>query len=106
MLTVKNRRISMPNNKSKYTLDNLREHTVTIRAQSAEVQGKQQAFINQAFVDFDDYLDRVEKQPATLVRNVRLLLACKLFNHVYLAFILAESGLIVDAVLCERNALE
>jgi len=34
------------------------------------------------------------------------MLACKLMNHVYSGLILAENGLILDSILCERNALE
>lgn len=62
--------------------------------------------IDQEFEDFDNYFKDIENQQPSLERNVRMMLACKLFNHVYSAFILAESGLLVDAVLCERNALE
>ena len=90
----------------KYALENLRRHSETVRAQSAAIQREQRSFIDRSFAEFSDYLAEVERQPATLERNVRLMLACKLLNHVYSSLILAEYGLIVDAILCERNALE
>jgi hypothetical protein len=91
---------------SKYSLENLRKHTEFVRLKSLELQNDQQSFIDQAFSDFSENIDEVQQKPATLERNVRLVLACKMFNHVYSGFILAERGLIVNAVLCQRNALE
>jgi hypothetical protein len=91
---------------TKCTFDNLRRHTETIRVQTFSVLQEHRSFIDQEFIAFDNYLSELEKQPATLERNVKMTLACKLLNHVYSAFILAESGLIVDVIFCERNALE
>jgi len=101
------RRTSKPKMRNrKYTFNNLRRHTESIRVQTSSTLQKMRPSIDQAFDDFDNYLSEVESQLPTLERNVRMTLACKLLNHVYSAFILTESGLIVDAVLCERNALE
>ncbi len=90
----------------KYSFDNLRKHTESIRVQTSGTLQEMHLSIDQAFADFDTYLAEVERQPPSLERNIRMILACKLLNHMYSAFILAESGLIVDALLCERNALE
>lgn len=92
--------------KQKYSFNNLRRHTLSIRTQVSSALKNVRPSIDQAFEDFDSNFTELENQPTTLDRNVRLMLACKLLNHVYSAFILAESGLLVDAVLCERNALE
>ena len=62
--------------------------------------------IIKAFDDFDTFLHDLGNEPVSLKRNVTMMLACKLFNHGYSGLILAESGLIVDSILCERNALE
>lgn len=91
---------------TKYTFDGLRRLTQDIRRQSAKIVDEQRSLIDKAFIDFDNYFAEVEKQPPTLERNVRMMLACQFFNHLYSAIILAESGLIVDAFLFERNALE
>jgi len=42
----------------------------------------------------------------TVERNVKLLLATKFINHVYSAFTLTENGLLSDAAICERSAIE
>ncbi|MBW4693347.1 MAG: hypothetical protein KME27_16470 [Lyngbya sp. HA4199-MV5] len=91
---------------SRYSLEKLRKHSESVRLKSLSLQKEQQDFIEKAFADFSENLAEIEQQPPTLERNVKLILACKLFNHVYSGFILAERGLIVNAVLCERNALE
>ena len=91
---------------TKYTFNNMRRHTKAIRVRTSSVLQEHSSAIDQEFAAFDNYLSELEKQPATLERNVKMMLACKFLNHVYSAFILAESGLIVDAILCERNALE
>ncbi|MCO6451998.1 MAG: hypothetical protein J5I90_14540 [Caldilineales bacterium] len=90
----------------KFTFDNLRNHTESIRVQTSNTLQEMRPSIEQAFAYFDDCLVEVESQPPSLERNTKMMLACKSLNHVYSAFLLVESGLIVDAVLCERNALE
>lgn len=90
----------------KFAFANLRKHTQTIRSNIAKVFNENRESISKAFDDFDAYFHDLENQSISLKKNVRLMLACKLLNHVYSGLILAESGLIVDAILCERNALE
>ncbi len=91
---------------TKYSLENLRKHTGIILAQSEGLDGHHSTFMAQAFAEFSDFIADVESQPLALLRNVRLMLACKLLNHVYSSLILGERGLMVDAISCERNALE
>ena len=90
----------------KYAFGNLRRNTELICGQSGRILQEYRSLIDQEFADFDDFLNELENQPPSLDRNVRMMLACKFLNHVYSALVLAERGLIVDAVLCERNALE
>jgi hypothetical protein len=84
----------------------MREHTQAIRVQTRSVLRKHRLAIDQEFAAFDNFFSELEKQPVGLERNVKMILACKFLNHVYSAFFLAESDLIEDAILCERNALE
>ena len=91
---------------TKFSFAQLRRHTEYIRAETTATLRKNSSFIQEAFDTFDAYIKELEGQPATLERNVKLMLACKLLNHVYSALILTECGLIVDAILCGRNALE
>jgi hypothetical protein len=80
--------------KPRYDFDSLRRHT----AQGEPLRDGLRAF--------SDFVERLEREPPSLVRNVRLLLACRFFNHVYSALLLSEVGLTVDSVTCERTALE
>jgi hypothetical protein len=93
-------------NEQRYSFENLRKHTSAIRAQTASTLREHQSSIDRAFANFSKFINELEQQPISLERNVKMMLACKLLNHVYSALILAEYGLIVDALLCERNALE
>ncbi|MDR3715215.1 MAG: hypothetical protein P4L51_20575 [Puia sp.] len=90
----------------RYTFNNLERHTNSIRLGARKIIRKHRSFLNQAFSDFSKHLDEIEQQPPSLQRNVKLMLACKVFNHVYSGIILIESGLTVDAIICERSALE
>ena len=90
----------------RFTLDRLRTHSASIRAEIAPTLCTHSAQFDEALKEFSQFLDDLEAQPVTLQRNVKLMLSCKLLNHVYSALILAENGLIVDLILCERNALE
>jgi hypothetical protein len=93
-------------NESKYTFLKLRAHTKNICTQISPILNKHLSDTEKAFTNFDLFREELEQQPKSLIRNVKMMLACTLLNHVYSALILAESGLIVDAILCERNAIE
>jgi hypothetical protein len=91
---------------ARYTLERLRTHSASIRAKATCILRSYVQTIDEELRAFSDFVDALEGQPASLQRNVKLMLACKFLNHVYSALVLAENGLIVDAILCERNALE
>ena len=91
---------------ARFTLERLKTHSAAIRADAARILRSRAQTIDEELRAFSDFGDALEAEPASLQRNVKLLLACKFLNHVYSALLLAENGLIVDAVLCERNALE
>jgi hypothetical protein len=55
----------------KYTLDNLRKHTESIRVQSSHTLQAMQASIDQAFADFEGYLSEIESQPTSLERSTK-----------------------------------
>jgi hypothetical protein len=62
--------------------------------------------LREALRAFSDFVEKLEAQPASVLRNVQLLLACRFFNHVYSALLLSEAGLTADSLICERTALE
>jgi len=90
----------------KYGFDNLRKHSQAVRSDVSKIMDAKHEFIRLAFDNFDSYVSELQNQPVSASRNVKMMLACKLFNHVYAGMILAENGLIVDSALCGRNALE
>ena len=90
----------------KYSYDNLVIHTSYIRSKAKSIVEEQRVLLDEAFSDFSGALAELEQQPKSIERNVKMMLACKMFNHVYSGIILAESGLLADALLCERSALE
>lgn len=89
-----------------YSFSNLRRHSKDIQLKTTKLLRERTVQINEAFYKFNVFIEELEEQPKSLIRNVRLLLACQMLNHVYSGLILAENGMIVDAILCERNALE
>jgi hypothetical protein len=91
---------------SKYSFAKLRRHTECIRHEAAPLLAEHFGDIEKAFTDFSAFLTEIDRIEDTLERNVRNILACKFLNHVYSSFILTESGLTSDAILCKRNALE
>ena len=90
----------------RYNFSGLQAHTNSIRLGAQRAIRKQRNDLNQAFSDFNKFLADLERLPPSLDRNVRLELSCKVFNHVYSGLILVESGLVVDAIICERSAWE
>jgi len=92
--------------KHRYTLAGLRKHTRSIRSEASSISERHQATLDRAVRDFDRYFTALDEQTDDLRKNVRKLLATSFFNHWYAALLLAEVGLTVDALLCERNALE
>jgi hypothetical protein len=89
-----------------YSLGALQKQTKAIRTLTKKLLKKHRPTLEEALADFNRYFNDLEQQPPTLERNVKMLLACKFLNHIYSAIILTESGLVVDAVLCARNAIE
>jgi len=90
----------------RYNFSGLQAHTKSIRLGAQRAIRKHRDGLNQAFSDFNKFIADLECRPPSLDRNVRLELSCKVFNHVYSGLILAEAGMTVDAIICERSAWE
>lgn len=92
--------------RSRYTFSKMRRHSKEIRYKTTDIIDKNRIIIDKSFNEFDKFVASLENQEISLLRNANLILACKMLNHVYSAMMLAENGLMVDAILCERNAIE
>lgn len=92
-------------NVARYSLEELRRHTRDIRLTNAELLRQQGRIFDAAIHDFEQLLNELERSNDVL-SNVQKILATKFFNHWYSTLLLCEAGLMVDALACERNALE
>ena len=90
----------------RYNLPALRRHTRQIRTDAAPLVEQHQRRLDAAVRRFDEFFAQLDEQSDNLRKNVRKVLATSFFNHWYAALVLIESGLTVDGVLCQRNALE
>jgi len=77
-----------------------------IRSDAEPLISKNEMAWNDAVVMFSKYFQGLEETPKTTARNVKMLLTTRFMNHLYSCFLLVESGMIADAVTCERSAIE
>ncbi len=92
--------------RSQYSYKAIRKHSDRMRTSSAGIFLKHQRDLHSSFLAFDKYVADLESSTQGLLKNVRMLLACKFLNHILSSLLLAERGLVVDALSCQRNALE
>lgn len=90
----------------RYTFEKLKKHTAGIRSDAEPLISKNEMAWNDAIEMFSKYFQGLEEAPKTIDRNVKMLLATRFMNHLYSSFLLVESGMIADAVTCERSAIE
>jgi hypothetical protein len=90
----------------RYTFEKLKKHTAMIRSDAEPLVSKNEVAWNDAVEMFSKYFQGLEEAPKTTDRNVKMLLATRFMNHIYSSFLLAEGGMIADAVTCERSAIE
>jgi len=91
--------------KTRYCLETLRSHTRDIRLTCAEMVRQRMPVYDDALKCFENYFRSLEAKH-DLDHNIRAVLATKFFNHWYSTLLLCEAGLMVDALGCERSALE
>lgn len=91
---------------AKYSLPALRAHTDAVRQSAEALVSSAEPSIEDAFAQFSEFLALLQEEDKSLQRNVRQILSCRFFNHVYAGLLLVEAGLVADAVVCQRSALE
>jgi hypothetical protein len=91
---------------AKISFDSLIKHTDSIRNESWLIVQKHRREWNAALNAFSEFYEDLERSPSSIGRNVKLLLSTRFLNHVYSAFKLVECGLVADAIVCERSAIE
>jgi hypothetical protein len=90
----------------KYTFEKLQKHTQLIRSDTESLVLKNMKAWDDAVAIFSEYFQSLEDSPKSTARNVKMLLAARFMNHLYSSFLLVESGMISDAITCERSAIE
>lgn len=90
----------------RYSFTKLMEHTNQIKKETYKIKQEHFPDIEKAFMNFSVFFDVLEKKSQSLEKSVKMILACEFINHVYSALILTENGLILDAIVCGRSALE
>lgn len=90
----------------RYTFEKLKKHTELIRSDSEPFVLKNKEAWDDAVALFSEYFQSLEGSPESTARNVKMLLASRFINHVYSSFLLIESGMVSDAITCERSAIE
>ncbi len=96
----------MTEQSSRYSLAQLRIHTDSIVMANREQNEAHYRAFDKAVQAFDRRLSELERESVSAQRNVLMLLATRLFNHMYSTLLLSEAGLIHDAVGCERSLWE
>jgi len=89
-----------------YTFEKLIKHSASITRDSSSILVKHWESWDDAIKTFSEFYEKLEKSPLSIARNVKMVLSTRFFNHVYSALILVEKGLLSDAVICERSAVE
>jgi len=90
----------------RYTFEKLLKHTDVIRSDSKLLMLKTKEAWGEAVELFSKFFQDLENSPKSTARNVKMLLSTRFINHLYSSFLLSESGLISDAITCERSAIE
>lgn len=96
----------MSNSSNRYSLAKLRLHTGSIVGANRESNSEHDRALDEAIRAFDQRLAELEALEPSIQRNVLILLAARLFNHAYASLLLAEAGLMNDALGCERGLWE
>ncbi|NKN31915.1 hypothetical protein [Marichromatium bheemlicum] len=89
-----------------FSFDNLVIHSESIKERSIRVRSKFKKEWVEAVDEFSKFYVSLETSPKSTLRNVKLLLSTRFFNHVFSSLTLAEAGLLADAIVCERSSIE
>lgn len=94
------------NMNGKYLFHRLIKHTSNIELKTHKNFRNKRQELENNFQEFSHYLLKLENTQKSLENNVRKMLAARFINHIYSALLLLRSGLISNALICERAAIE
>jgi hypothetical protein len=85
---------------TRYTLGKLRKHS---NASRHRVNHKD---VVNGFDNCSKYVDTLETEEISLLRNVKMIQTGRFINHCYSSITLLEKSLYIDSILCLRAAME
>ena len=90
----------------RYQFDLLYRHSNELALDTRRTFKKEVVTVKASFGFLAQHLDRLERQPKSHVRNVRMALTARFTNHLFAHVLLAERGLLLDAANAARSATE
>ena len=93
-------------NARRYNFDLLYRHSNELALSTRRAFKKEVATVKASFGFLAQHFDRLERQPKSHARNVKMALTARFTNHLFAHVLLAERGLLLDAANCARSATE
>ncbi len=92
--------------KGKYGFDLLNRHSNSLMVETRKQFKEEVKMVKEAFRLLDSLREPINDLPKGHLRNVKLSLLTRFTNHLFAQTIMAERGLILDAINCARSATE
>lgn len=90
----------------RYNYDLLYRHSNELALSTRRAFKKEAVTVKVSFGFLAQHFERLERQPKSHARNVRMALTARFTNHLFAHVLLAERALLLDAVNCARSATE
>ena len=90
----------------RYNFDLLLKHSNETALQTRRSMKPEMASVRESFAFLAKHFDRIERQPKSHIRNVKMALTGRFTNHLFSHFLLCERGVILDSINCVRSATE
>ena len=90
----------------RYSFEQFNNHSLSIVEQSRHKLKSERREVRKAFQFLLSHFERLDRGEKTLSKNVKLMLCTRFINHLYASLLLADRGLVVDAITVGRNAVE
>ena len=92
--------------RGRYQYDLLNRHSNELALETRRSFKKEVTVVKKSFGFLAQHIDRLEHEPKSHVRNVKMALTARFINHLFSHVLLAERGLLLDAANCARSATE
>ena len=90
----------------RYRFDLLCRHSNELSLSARQLFKQEFVGVKSGFDFLDQHFGRLESQPISHIRNVKMALTARFTNHLFSYVLLVERGLLLDAANCVRSATE